>query len=288
MKNSIITLAFLALGLCSCQEKSDKVADNSNVAATTLGVNDSLVMKYVTCSKEMIDTLIAKGDSVYAQTNKYSIEYLGLDNEDYNEWLVESYGDTIAPVVSVYDTYDKITGYSEGDETNASFVWHEVAKMQLTRFLQKDGHEVTEEDINKAFRVIEGIIDTYFGGTQYDMNVAAARQVLVADYYLIEAYKRLMDCFPTAEIKKLVHEDYNYLLDTSRRYIEYRYEYDQYSDLPRELNCIFYNILRTKAASINRLMKNRASEQSVIKNLREHTCFEDGKSFNLTYDMLVN
>lgn len=288
MKNCIIALAFLISGLCSCQGKSDNVTNESYVTTTSLGVNGNLVMKYVTCSKSMIDTLIAKGDSIYAQTNKYSIEDLGLDNEEYNKWLVASYGDTIPAVISIYDTYDIITDYSEGDEANASLVWHEVAKTQLTRFLQKDGREVTKEDIDKAFHVIDEILSTYAGGTQYDMYMAATRWILVADYHLLEAYKQVMDCFPTAEIRKLVHEDYNFLLDTSRKYMEYRYERDQYSDLPREMRCMLYDILSAKTASLNRLTKNKASEQSVIKNLREHICFENGKSFKLTYNMLKN
>ncbi|MCD8235184.1 MAG: hypothetical protein LUD00_00715 [Prevotellaceae bacterium] len=286
MKNSIIALALMASGLCSCQEKGGKVANNPSATSTTLGVNDSIVMKYVTCPKSTIDTLIAKGDSVYAQTNKYSLENLGFGNEEYNKCLIEFYGDTIPVAVSICDTYDIITSNSEDNETNASFIWHEVAKMQLTRFLGKDGHEVTEDDINKAIRVMSRIFDYYSGGSQYEMNMSAARQLLIADYQLLDAYKRLMDEYFSIEIKKLVHADYKYLLDTCSKYMEYRYERDQYSDLPREMRCMFYDILTAKAASINRLMKNKASEQSVIKNLREHVCFEDGKFFNLTYNML--
>lgn len=234
----------------------------------------------------MIETLIAKGDSIYAQTDKYLIENLGLDNEEYNKWLVASYGDTIPAVVSIYDTYDIITCYSENYETNVSFIWHEVAKMQITRFLKKDGHEATEEDINKVFYVIDKIFDTYSGGSQYEMNVAAARWVLVADYHLLDAYKQLMDSFPSAEIRKLVHEDYKYLLDTCRKYMEYRNEQDHYSDLPRELRRMFYDILMAKAASINRLTASKAGEQAVVKNLIGHYCFESGKYFKLTYDFL--
>lgn len=288
MKNSIIIFAILVSGLCSCQTKSDKASDSPSPSATSLGVNDSLVMRYVTCSRQIVDTLIAKGDSVYAQTNDYSIEHLGLDNENYNKRLAASYGDTIPAVVSIYDTYDIMTRYGDDNEINAAFVWHEVAKWQLTRFLQKDGHEVTDEDIGKVFHVIDGILDIYSGGTQYDMNMAAARWLLVADYRLLDSYKRVMDRFPAAEIKRLVHDDYKYLLDTSRKYMDYRYERDRYSDLPRELKCIFYNMLMAKAASINRLLRYGASELSVKKNLKDHICFQDGVSYRLTYDMLVD
>ena len=288
MKNILAALAIIMSGLCSCHGNNGKPADDSSATISSLGVNDSIVMRYVTCSKSMIDTLIVQGDSVFSKTDKYSLENLGLDNEEYNKWSVASYGDTIPAVVSIYETYDIMTGYSEDDETNASFVWHEVAKMQLTRFLQKDGHEVTEKDIDKALHVMDRILGHYAGGTQYDMNIAAARRVLIADYHLLDAYKCLMDCYPSDEIKKLVHADYKYMLHTCRKYIEYRYEQDWYSDLPREMRCMLYDILTAKAASINRLTKNRASEQSVRKNLQEHSCFENGKSFKLTYDMLTS
>lgn len=286
MKNKIAALALIMSGLCSCHENSGKLADNSSATISSLGVNDSLVMRYVTCSKSMIDTLIAQGDSVFTKTDKYSIENLALYNEEYNKWLVASYGDTIPVIVSIYDTYDRITGYNEGKDNNASFIWHEVAKMQLTRFLRKDDHEVTREDIDKVFRIIDDILDTYLGGSQYEMNVAAARRVLIADYYLLDAYKHLMDSYPSDEIKKLVHADYKYMLDTCQKYIEYRYEQDRYSDLPRELEFVFYDALMAKTASINKMTAIKVSNQAVVKNLNEHYCLKDGKSFKFTQDVL--
>lgn len=288
MKNNIVAIVLLVLGLCSCHGNSGKLAGDSSATISSLGVNDTLVMKYVTCSKITIDTLFAKGDSVYAQTNKYSIENLGLDNEEYNKWLVVSYGDTIPVIVSIYDTYDRITGCGEDFDTNASFIWHEVAKMQITKFIQKDGRKATKEDIDKVFNVVDGILSYYAGGTQYEMNMVAARWLLVADYRLLDAYKQLMDCYPSAEIRKLVHKDYKYMFDTGRKYMQSRYERDRYSDLPRELRCMFYDILTAKTASINRLIETRASEQMVVKNLCEHNCLENGKSFKLTYNMLEN
>lgn len=99
MKNEIAALAFLVLGLCSCNGKSEKDTDNLPVTTNKPGINDSHVMKYVTCSQNMINTLIAKGDSIYSQTDKYSMENLGMDNEEYNKRLVASYGDTIPTIV---------------------------------------------------------------------------------------------------------------------------------------------------------------------------------------------
>lgn len=286
MNYKLAAIAFIMSGLCSCQVNSNKGEEDSSVTMSGLGVNDSLVMRYVTCPKIMVDTLIAKGDTVYARNYEYSIENLDLNNEEYNKWLATSYGDTIPVVVSIYDTYDRITGYSEDDDNNASFIWHEVAKMQLTRFLQKGGHEVTGKDIDKAFRVMDDILATYSGGSQSEMNVAAARRILIADYYLLDAYKRLMDRYPSDEIKKLVHADYKYLFDTCSKYVEYRYERNWYSDLPRELKCMSYDAFMAKAASINRLTATNADEQAVVKNLSEHYCLKAGKSFKLTQDML--
>lgn len=161
-----------------------------------------------------------------------------------------------------------------------------MAKAQITHFLQKDGHKADKEDIDKIFHVIDGILYHYSGETQRDMNIAAARLIMVADYRLTEAYKQVMDCFPSAEIKELVHEDYKYLFDTCQRYMNYRYEQNYYSDLPQELNRMYVDILMAKTASINRLMETKASEQTVARNLSEHYCFEDGKFFKLTYNTI--
>lgn len=64
-------------------------------------VNDSLVMKYISCPKSIVDTLLDKGDSIYLHANEYKLEFLGLDNEEYNRRLVAKYGDTIPAIVSI-------------------------------------------------------------------------------------------------------------------------------------------------------------------------------------------
>lgn len=286
MRNKLAALALTMSGLCSCHGNSGKLTADLSATQSGLGVNVSLVTRYVTCSKSMIDTLIAKGDSVFAQTEKYSIENLGFHNEEYNKRLVASYGDTIPVIVSIYDTYDRITGYNEGRGGNAAFIWHEVAKMQLAHFLQKDGNEVTGEDIDKVFRIADDILELYSGGDQYGMTVAAARRVLLADYCLLDAYKRLMDSYPSDEIKKLVHIDYKYMLDTYQQYTEYRYGWERYSDLPRELKCVLYDALMAKAASINKMTADKVSNQTVVKNLNGHYCLKDGKFFKLTQNTL--
>ena len=50
------------------------------------------------------------------------------------------------------------------DEANASFVWHEVARLQMKHFYEKAGGEWKEPiDYEKLFHVIDGIIGIYGG-----------------------------------------------------------------------------------------------------------------------------
>ncbi len=286
MKHKILLLALSALVLCSCRGKIDTTTNNLPTDTTNLEMGDSLVMKYVTCSKDVVDTLFATGDSVYAQTDIYTIENLGVENEEINNMFAEIYGDTIPAIVSIYDSYHKITSHNNNEDNNASFVWHEVAKAQLARFLGKDSHKVTDKDINSVFRVANDILEYYSGGSQAEMNASAGRRILLADYSLLDAYKRLMDRFPSAQIKELVHADYRYLLNTCRKFTYDRYEENYYSDLPRELTDMLHSLLLAKAAAVDRLITAKAGEQAVRNNLREHYCFENRKYFRLSYAFL--
>lgn len=117
----------------------------------------------------MCDTLLDKGDSIYLHANEYKLEFLGLDNEEYNRRLVAKYGDTIPAIVSIYESYDLLTSYGE-DEVCASFVWQEVAKTHIYRFLKHGGKTVVSKDYAKFFHVINDIMDYYSGGTQRDMT----------------------------------------------------------------------------------------------------------------------
>lgn len=230
---------------------------------------------------------IDSDDSVYVRTDNYVLEDLGFENYDYNSYLCDTYGDTIRAVVAIYDSYDVITGSRTVDEADASLAWYESARNQIADFFHKDTGDLTEDDIDKVFKVAEGIFDYYSCGTQYDLNLAAARRMLIADYRLLDAYSRLMGCFPTAEISALVHDDYKYMMDTINEYAEYRYERDYYTDLPRELGCTFINLFLARCASINSLMAVKADEQAAAENLSGHFCLENGCNFSLTFDKLV-
>lgn len=254
---------------------------------TSLGVNDSLVMRYVTCPRDTVRHLIGIADSIYAQTRKYSLEDLWLRDEQRNKWLCDSFGDTIPVIVSIYDAYDKITSYSGTDEVNAAFVWHETTKMQISRFYRKGRGEVPEEDIDKMFRVIDRVLGAYEAGTESEMTNSTYRRVMVADYRLLDAYVQLMDSFPSDEVRRSVHEDYRYMLDASRKYFRWRREVSSYSDLSRELSCMFHDILLSKAASINRLMAVNASREEVMKNLSKHICLVDEDTYINFSDRIV-
>ena len=66
-----------------------------------------------------------------------------------------------------------------------------------------------------------------------------------------------------------------------------RHQEDHYSDLEHELRCAFYEVIRTKAVSLRKLLADNASVQAVIQNLSEHTCLVDKKSVNLSFDVIT-
>lgn len=284
MKTTFIALALFFLGLCSCNSQNVKSSKASSTPGSGLGVNVSNVQKYVTCSTSKINSLLAHGDAAFANTAQYTLDLIDFDDDDLNNDLLRAHQDTIPVIVSIYDTYYKIIGNGESQviNINAYFIWHEVAKMQLTRFLQKGGHKVTEADFEKVFCVIDHIAETYSYGPQMMMNRAAARQELVEEYCLLDAYTRLMDQYPSNDVKQLVHKDFLYVLNTCQAYIKSRYEMEWYSMLPLEMSGLFCETLRAKAASLNGLLASGASKQVVIQNLTKHNCLRNGKTYRLT------
>ena len=268
MKKILLAMAVVAAGLCSCGE--------SAVEERSLGLNDSVVMPYVECSPSTVARCFAIGDSVYARTGKYTLEDLGYCDDDRNEYLMKTYGDTVAVVVSLYDSYDRITVIDSIDEVDAAMVWHQVAKAQMLHFLTKG------DDVEQVLYVTERVAGCYSCGSQGDMTMSAYRMVMVADYRLLDAYKRVIDRYPSAEVKQLAREDYRFVLETFRRYEDLRYKEQSYSDLSRELQCIFYQVLMSKADALNALLQGNAAEAEVLTNLRKHTCMVDDQLHDLT------
>lgn len=283
MKDFVIFCAMMVVGLCSCGGGVAKCDDEPS--ADSLGLNDSVVMKYVACPDSVVRDLIAVGDTVYANTNIYTLNDLNLRNEVYNRWLEDTYTDTIPVAVSLFDSYDRITSSRSAAEADVAMIWHEVAKAQIERFLQKKGDAAA--GIEKVLQVTEQMVDHYSGGNEGEMTMAAARRVMIADYRLIDAYKQLMDRYADPEVKRLAREDYQFVMDIFRKYSEMRHQKDHYSDLEHELRCAFYEVIRTKAASLRKLLADNASVQAVIQNLSEHTCLVDKKSVNLSFDVIT-
>lgn len=280
MKNIVSVLAvFLLVAVSSCHRG---LGSGRADAPDSLCVCDSVLSRYVMCSDSVVARLIAIGDSVYARTSDYTIEDLGFYDEDQNEYLRSSYGDTIPAIVSIYDSYHRITSYADVDEASAAFVWHEVARAQIACFLQSE----ERAGVYKFMDTIEGFICHFDSGTQRELTTAAYRKVMVADYRLIDAYKCLMDSYPTPEVKDLALRDYLFVHETSRDFFERRFEQASYSDLSRELMCIYYSILMSKAESVNRLIAARADSAEVMRNLREHSCFVEGKEIKFAKDVI--
>ena len=96
-----------------------------------------------------------------------------------------------------------------------------------------------------------------------------------------------MDRYADPEVKRLAREDYQFVMDICRKYCEMRHQEDHYSDLEHELRCAFYEVIRTKAASLRKLLADNASVQAVIQNLSEHTCLVNEKSVNLSFDVIT-
>ena len=253
-----------------------------------LDVDKKKVMAYVTCSEQTIDSLLAIADTAYSKTYSYSLEDLGMDNKEYNKWITKDYKDSISIVIALFDSYASMVN-SGMDEASASFVWHEVARQQMKHFYVETGGEWQEPDsYEKLFHVIDGVMRSYDGGGQADINMVAWRSVMPVDYRLIEAYKQLADLCNDKETTKLIHDDYMYTLTTYRAHRESIDEW--YSDLPREQGTLFEWLLRSKLENINLLIKNYKREKidnnAVKKNLQEHLCLANKRQVKLTKDFL--
>ena len=253
-----------------------------------LDVDKKKVMAYVTCSEHTVDSLLSIADTAYSKTGSYSLEDLGMDNEEYNKWITKDYKDTISIVIALFDSYASMVN-SGMDEASASFVWYEVARLQMKHFYEKTGGEWQEPNsYAKLFRVIAGVMGTYGCGTQADMNMTAWRSVMPVDYRLIEAYKQLVDLCNDKETTKLIYDDYMYTLTTYRAHRDGIDEW--YSDLPREQGTMFEWLLRSKLENINLLIKNykrgKIDNNAVKKNLQEHLCLANKRQVKLTKDFL--
>ena len=297
LKIAILLLTFTSIIACNGNKsekdcpKSDSVKvtkDSSHFVLKHLEVDKKRIMPYVTCSEQVVDSLLAIADTIYSNTDNYKLEDLNMGTENYNDGLKKDYNDTIPTIISLFDSYARITN-SGMDEANASFVWHEVAKMQMKHFFETTGNKWQEPNgYEKLFKVADGMMWTYSAGSQSDMNGAAWHSVMPTDYRLIDAYKHLSNLCNDKEIVKLIHDDYMYTLTI---YHEHRDGIEEwYSDLSREQGELFNWILKTKLDNINMLIKNykrgKIDNNAVKKNLQEHLCLANKRLVKLTKDFL--
>lgn len=295
----IVTMLIFSMSIVACKggksehdaKESDSVianSDSSHFVLKHLDVDKQRITPYVTCSEQTVDSLLAIADTVYSKTKNYKLEDLHLGTEFYNKDLNKAYNDTIPTVIALISSYASMVN-SGMDEADVSFVWHEVAKLQMKNFYETTGGKwIVPDGYEKLFHVIDGIMNVYSGGNQSDMNCAAWYSVMPTDYRLIEAYKQLADLCNDREIIKLIHDDYTFTLTTYR---EHREGIDEwYSDLPREQGVLFNWLLEVKLNNIRRLVngykKGKLGICAVKKNLKEHMCIADNKSKRLTKELL--
>lgn len=297
-KTAIVLFAFASITACSVNNNKKNVQENdtlmetiskSQLALKHLGVDKKNIMPYVTCSEQAVDSLLAIADTVYSNTGSYKIEEMKMGTESYNDGLNASYNDTIPTIVALFYSYARMTNAGL-DEANASFVWHEVARMQMKYFFETTGGKWQEPNGHEMlFKVVDGMMATYSScGNQADMNMAAWRSVMPVDYRLIEAYKQLAVLCNDRSIVKLIHDDYMYTLTTYRAHSDGIDEW--YSDLPREQGTLFEWLLSSKLNNINMLINNykkgKIGSNAVKKNLQKHLCLVDRKTVKLTKDFL--
>lgn len=294
-KTAIVLLAFASITACNANKKNAQengtlmeTKSKSKFALKHLGVDKKRIMPYVTCSEQAVDSLLAIADTVYSNTGNYKIEDMEMGTESCNDGLKTTYNDTIPIIVALFDSYARITNAGM-DEVNASFVWHEVARMQMKHFFETTGGKWGESNgYEKLFKVVDGMMATYSCGNQPDMNGAAWRSIMPVDYRLIEAYKQLADLCNDKETTKLMHDDYMYTLTTYRAHSDGIDEW--YSDLPREQGTLFEWLLRSKLENINLLIKNykkgKVDNNAVKKNLQKHLCLANKRLVKLTKDFL--
>lgn len=251
--------------LSSCMTNSPKGKDDN--------INHELVnaiAKYVTCSTDSVEMMLVSSDSIIQLVDTCSLEYLNLDNEEVNNDLVSRYRKEIPTILKLYGTYDVVTTFPTS-EANAAFAWHEIATSLVA---EHNGIEQADTaDVETIFNVIDDILGSYAAGTQYDMNMAARRWVMLSDYRLIGAYKALYDSCNEPSLLKSIQDSYINLLEMFRnrcKQIE-----GHWSDLPRELACMQMAMMDERRESVEKLhsqyKQGKLCTQSVKAELDKRT-----------------
>ena len=261
MKNVIIKISSLSLLVCmlfvSCGGEKTCGPDSEH-----LNVNKDRVMRYVLCPEDTVDYILQVADSIYRNRGEFrSLEQIDLYEEWMNTLIDLQYGDTIPFVVSLYASYDAITT-CVSDEISSVFVWHDVMERQIASFL---GKNPSREDVEIIFRAIEDILYSYSGGAQREMNVAAMRDVMLADYRLVDAYIALMDKYDDREIVGLVHQSYRNVLDSYTDIVNSVTE--TYSDRPRQMAVTFMALMDERRTEIEVVTSDGAATLDDVKKI---------------------
>lgn len=250
----------MIMNLLSCKSKPQPTAD-------TVGKQHAIenITKYVTCPSDTIEMMLASADSICTLTENSSLEYLELDTEnEYLKTLLDSLSNNeITTIVQVYATYDVVTSCST-NEANAAFVWHEVAKQQIAELRGKK--LISNEEADSFFTTVKDILSYYGAGTQYDMNISAWRAVMIADFQLISAYKKLYDYFKDPSLLPFIHKSY-LNLQTAYRNRCSQIE-GSWSDLPRELACMQIAMLEERREAIEKLLLQNQQKSVTIQNVK--------------------
>lgn len=238
------------------------------------------ISEYVTCTSDTINMLLASADSICQLVDTCSLEFLDLNNDEVNKYLVSLHKEEIPTIIKLYSSYDVVTQFPT-DEANGAFAWHEIASTLIAEHYGKK--QVDIADVDTIFNVIDGILGSYAAGSQYDMNISACRWVMLADYRLIDAYKKLYRSCKEPSLLKSVHKSYINLLEKYRsrcKQIE-----DSYSDLPRELASMQIAMMDEKRHEIESLTLRHSHgkllKRDVVRELEKKIC--DNENWNI-YD----
>lgn len=189
------------------------------------------------------------------------MELLDFCNERINFELSPTHGDTIPLIVSLCNSYNSVTK-GTSDKASAVFVWHEVAKQQITFFI---GRTPSEADVETVFGIAKDIIYSYGGGTQGDINNATWMDVVLVDYRLVDAYIKLMDRYEGKELAALVHASYKNVMDSYMEIVDSVTE--TYTDRPRQMGVTLMALMEERKGEIESITSNDTIGLDEVKRL---------------------
>lgn len=261
MKHSIyyyLLLVLMGISSVSCQPSYTDAKYATDSMANRIA-------NYVTCPADTIRMMLVASDSICELAEDASLESLGLDDRIFNIPLKVQFHKEMPTILQLYATYDVVTDYPSA-LANAPFAWHEIAKQQIADLYEKD--TVSSEDVNSIFGAIDAILDDYYGGKQYDMNVATMRAIMMADYRLIDAYKNLFDRCQTPSLLESLHGSYLYLLEVYAERYHHVTSHGHWSDQPRELASMMIVMMNEKREWVESLQSRLEKGELTVTDIK--------------------